>query len=216
VAVSGRPVPRRGLALAVALLVLASGARATRPAGVPASHPIADAFPIVFDAEWVRLDVAGDSLEVHGTFLFLCREPVDEPVPLFFPFPRDSLLGEARMISLGFHAGGETPVPGRWEEVPGIPGVRWWIPPCAGDSVVADFVYRQEIREEYARYIVTSARVWGRPLRHAAFEIRLPPGAEPIEFSYPFERRDAGGGNRWAWETEGFFPNRDVVVRWHR
>jgi hypothetical protein len=63
---------------------------------------------------------------------------------------------------------------------------------------------------------VTSARLWGRPLRYASFEIRLPPGVEPLDFSYPFERRDAGGETYYAWETESFFPDRDIVVRWRR
>jgi hypothetical protein len=171
---------------------------------------------LIFDAEWVRLDVEGESLVVRGTFLLLCREPIEESVPLFFPFPRDSLLGEARMVSLRFRVAGDARGPGRWEEVPGNSGVRWWMPPCRGDSLVAEFVYRQEIHAEYARYIVTSARLWGRPLRYAAFEIGLPPGVEPLDFSYPFERRVGGEGTYYSWETEEFFPDRDIVVRWRR
>lgn len=184
--------------------------------GPPQSHPIADAFPLVFDAEWVRLDVLGDTLQVGGTFHFLCREPVTGSIPLFFPFPSDSLLGGARMVSLGFRAGGDSTVPGRWEEVPGDRGVRWWMPPCPGDSLVADFVYRQGIRAEYACYVVTTARIWGRPLRYAEFEIRLPAGAQPTGFSYPFEPREARGADCYVYETEGFFPDRDIVVRWRR
>jgi hypothetical protein len=118
------------------------------------------------------------------------------------------------MVSLGFRAGADTTMSGRWEEVPGNPGVRWWMPPCRGDSLVAEFVYRQGIHAEYARYIVMSARLWGRPLRHAAFEIRLPPGVEPLDFSYPFERRGMGEDACYTWETEEFFPDRDIVVRW--
>lgn len=200
----------------LASLAICAGARIVHPAEPSTSNPIAEAFPLVFDAEWIWLDIEGDSLRVRGTFLLLCREPVEESIPLFFPFPRDSLLGGARMDSLSFRAGADTTVSGRWEELLDGPGVRWWMPPCPGDSIVADFVYHQEIRAEYARYIVTSARIWGRPLRYAGFEIRLPPGAEPLDFSYPFERRGAGEETYYAWETEGFFPDRDIVVRWRR
>jgi len=208
------PRSNRSVPLLLAALALGAGARGAPAAEPPAYGAIGEAFALVFDAEWVRLDVEGDSLQVQGTFLFLCREPVDESIPLFFPFPRDSLMGGGRMVSLAFRAGANTAVAGRWEEVPGNPGVRWWMPPCPGDSLVAEFVYRQEIHAEYARYIVTSARVWGRPLRYASFEIRLRPGVEPLEFSYPFERRGAGKQTHYAWETEGFFPDRDIVVRW--
>ena len=97
------------------------------------------------------------------------------------------------MVSLAFRVGADPPAPAGWEEIPSVSGVRWWIPPCPGDSIAAEAVYRQKIETEYARYIVTTARVWGRPIRFASFEIRLPPGAEPLDFSYPFERRESGG-----------------------
>lgn len=199
----------------LAWLAFVAVAGAGLPASAADSNPFAEIFPLTFDAEWVRLDVDGDRLEVSGTFLLLCREPITEPIALFFPFPVDALLGEAHMVSLRFRVGGDDAgIPGRWEEVPGNPGVRWWMPPCPGDSLVAEWVYRQAIRAEYARYIVLSARLWGRPIRYAAFEIALPPGAEPIELSYPFVRRAAGEEAVYFWETEEFFPDRDVVARW--
>jgi hypothetical protein len=211
------PTPFRAVAPLAAVLLAAGSAARVAPAAEPFPfNPIGQAFSLVFDAEWVQLQVTGDSLEVRGTFVLLCREPVEESIALFFPFPRDSLLGGARMISLRFRAGADTTLPGRWEELPGDPGVRWWMPPCPGDSIVAEFEYHQEIHAEYARYVVMTARVWGRPLRYASFEIRLPPGAEPTELSCPFERRGAGEEVYWAWETEDFFPDRDIVVRWRR
>jgi hypothetical protein len=209
-----RRPPLRPGTVSLALAVLALGAGIAPAAGRGGSNPIAEAFPLVFDAEWIRLDIAGDSLEVSGTFLLLCRAPIEEPTPLFFPFPRDSLLGGARMVSLAYRTGAGPPVPAGWEEIPSVSGVRWWIPPCRGDSVAAEVVYRQKIVPGYARYIVTTARVWGRPIRYASFEIRLPPGAEPLDFSYPFECREADGETFWVYETRDFSPDRDIVVRW--
>lgn len=207
---------RRAAPLVVSLLALGGGARIARAAEPVASNPIGEAFSLIFDAEWIWIDITSDSVEVRGTFVLLCRETVEESIPLFFPFPPDSLLGEAHMVELRFRDGADSSASGRWEELPDAPGVRWWMPPCPGDSIVAEFVYRQEIHAEYARYIVTSARIWGRPLRYAGFEIRLPAGAEPIEFSYPFEQRGVGEQTYYAWETEDFFPDRDIIVRWRR
>ncbi|MFN8179044.1 MAG: hypothetical protein U0167_14025 [bacterium] len=203
----------------LAAVVFALGARtdvasATEPF---VSNPIGEAFPLVFDSEWIWLDVVGDTLEVRGTYVLVCRAAVKEPTPLFYPFPQDSLLGGARMVSLTYRSGGfHAPASASWEELPGSSGVRWWIPPCAGDSVVAEAVYHQKIVTGYARYIVTTARTWGKPLRYASFEIRLPPGVEPLDFSYPFERRVAPGGTYFVYETTGFFPDRDIIVRWRR
>jgi hypothetical protein len=210
------PLLHQALPLVVALLALSTDAPIARAAEPFVSNPIGEAFSLVFDAEWVSLDIVDDSVEVRGTFVVLCREPVEESIPLFFPFALDSLMGEARMVSLRFRAGSDSSVAGRWETLPFNPGVRWWMPPCPGDSIVVDFAYRQEIHEDYARYIVTSARLWGRPLRYARFEIRLPPGAEPLEFSHPFERFGEGKEAYYAWETEAFFPDREIAVRWRR
>jgi hypothetical protein len=194
-------------------LLLAAAAAA---AGRPGSNPIADVFPLVFDSERIRLEIVGDSLEVQGTYILLCRTPIEQSIPLFYPFPRDSLLGGARMVALSFRQDGDSAAPGRWEEPPGAWGARWWMPPCAGDSIVAEAVYRQKLEGAYARYIVTTTRIWGRPLRSARFEIRLPEGAEPVEFSFPFEPRKGPGGTRYVYEAQEFFPDRDIVVRWRR
>jgi hypothetical protein len=202
--------------LAVAALTLGAGADSRSTPGRATSNPIGEAFPLVFDSESIWLDIVGDSLEVRGTFTLLCRTPIEESIPLFFPFPIDSLLGGARMVSLAFRADADSAVPAHWEEPPLAPGVRWWVPPCRGDSIVAEAVYRQKIKTEYARYILTTARLWGRPIRFARFEIRLPSGAEPLDFSYPFERRSERGEIYYAYEVRDFFPDRDIVVRWRR
>jgi hypothetical protein len=207
---------RRAAPLAAAVLALGAGPGNRPTSERSASNPIGEAFALVFDSESIRLDIVGDSIEVRGTYVLLCRTPVEESIPLFYPFPVDSLLGGARMVSLAFRTGADSSAPARWEELPLAPGVRWWLPPCAGDSIAAEAVYRQKTKADYARYIVTTARIWGRPLRRATFEIRLPPGAEPLEFSYPFEPRRARGEIYYAYEAKDFFPDRDIVVRWRR
>jgi hypothetical protein len=63
---------------------------------------------------------------------------------------------------------------------------------------------------------VTTTRTWGRALRHAAFEIHLPAGAVPLDFSFPFEIRRAQGEVYYTYEADDFFPDRDIVVRWRQ
>jgi hypothetical protein len=74
--------------------------------------------------------------------------------------------------------------------------------------------YRQAIRGTYARYIVTTTRAWQQPLRHARFEIRLPAKAQPIEFSFPFVKTKDAAGTYYVWESDSFFPDRDITVQW--
>ena len=171
-------------------------------------------FPLRFDSEIIKLSVVGDSLEVDGTYLLACQSPFDRPIALFYPFPVDSLLGGARMIDGRARVGAKPWEPLRFQAIPGRDGVRWWVPPSDGDTITVQGRYRQAIRERYARYIVTTTRAWDRPLRHARFEIRLPGGAEPVEFSFPFVPTSDSVGVVFVWETDGFYPDRDITVRW--
>lgn len=204
------PPPR---ALAPAALVLALTVGSVASLAAAQSDPIAEAFPLIFDSECIRLEIVGDSLEVRGTYVLLRRERFEQPLPLFYPFPRDSLMGGFRMISLSVRSSlDSSTTSARWEELRGVSAVRWWLPGCAGDTLVAEAVYRQACRANYARYIVTTTRAWGQPLRHASFEIRLPPTAVPLKFSFPFEARDDGA--RYTYEASDFLPDRDIIVRW--
>lgn len=182
-----------------------------RPAATADERP--HFFAVSFDSEWIRLAVVDDSLEVQGTYYLVCRP--EARVSLFYPFPEDSLMGGARMVSLHASTRGAPRRELDWEEGrAGAWGIRFHTPPCAGDTIVIDAVYRQALRTNYARYIVTTTRSWRRPLSLARFEIRLPPGAIPIEFSYPFEPRMDSIGPYYGFESRGFFPDRDVTVRW--
>jgi hypothetical protein len=192
------------------LALLAGGAHAQK-------DPLASAFPLRFDSEWIRLYIVGDSLEVRGTYWLVCRRPGTERIPLFYPFPRDSLMGGARMVSVDAGRVGDAV---EWQvafdRIPGVWGVRWWVPPCTSDTIAVESVYRQKILTNYARYIVTTTKHWDRPLRRARFEIHLPPGAEPIEFSFPFTARKGPGEVVYDYEATEFLPDHDITVRWRK
>ena len=180
----------------------------------PRHAPIATGFPLRFDSEIIRLRIVGDSLEVDGTYFFACQLPVDQPISLFYPFPKDSLLAGARMVDGRTRVGDGPWEALRFQAIPGMDGVRWWAPACPGDTIEMRGRYRQGLRETYARYIVTTTRAWQQPLRHARFEIRLPEGAEPVEFSFPFAEGRDSTGVVYTWEADSFYPSRDITVRW--
>jgi len=199
--------------LAVGLLGLGPARANDRPGGQPRG-PFARSLPLVFDSERITLEILGDSLEVRGRYLLRCQGRGDASIPLVYPFPQDSLLGGWRFVSLEVRPGlAGAAKPARWDSLPGRAAVRWWLPPCASDTLIAEAVYRQALHGGYARYIVTSTRAWERPLRHAAFEIRLPAGVEPVEFSFPFAASEGETGF-YRYEATDFLPDRDVTLRW--
>lgn len=172
-------------------------------------------YPVHFDSEWIRLSILGDSLEVQGTYVLCCRRRSDAQVTLFYPFPADSLLGGARMVSLRASVDGKDQGPLPWREDPEEgSGVRWDTPPCTGDTIAIETVYRQKLLSNYARYIVTTTQAWPQPLRRARFDVRLPSGSTPGEFSFPFFANGDSAAPYYRFETEDFRPDRDIVVRW--
>jgi len=201
-------------AAASIFLVIATSLAVAQTTRDPRPNPFMTAFPLAFDSEHIRLDIIGDSVEVHASYVLHCRAAGRPLPPLMYPFPDDSLMGGFRMISACMRAWHDSvSAPVRWEDVPGTNAVRMWLPGCAADTIVTDVIYRQELHDNYARYIVTTTRAWGRPLTRASFDIQLPPGAIPIEFSFPFEPT-TGGADRYRYEATDFMPDRDIMVRW--
>lgn len=190
---------------------LAAAAFATAVAGA-ADDPSAGR--LEFDSEEIVIDVRGDAVEVTGTYHFRIVGGAVPAQPVLYPYPEDPLLGEARTLRLEYRRPDGRWAPLAFEELPPR-GVRWRLPASAADTLTVRTVYRQAMRSNYARYIVTTTQAWGQPLRKARFEIRLPPGAKDPEFSHPF--RPKGPSVRvWTYQATHFLPREDIVVRYRR
>jgi hypothetical protein len=186
------------------------------PAPVPAQDVMRSPptrFPLQFQAEDVRLFVEADSVKVEGLYRLRRRAPGMIPA-LFYPYPVDSLLGGARTVLLRVSTPEGEWAPLRWQESSRPPGARWLLPFFRGEVLDVHTIYRQALRGSYARYIVTTTKVWREPLEHARFEIHLPPGVEPVRFSYPFVRQEDEHGDYYLYETDDFWPDEDIVVEW--
>jgi hypothetical protein len=176
--------------------------------------PAGSEAPLVFDSEVVRLLVGPDSVEVEGTYRFSCSPAAPEFVTLFYPYPLDSLLGGAKGVSLECRTRGGAWLNAWYRDLPSGAGAAWRVPVSAGGDLEVRAVYRQALLAPYARYIVTTTRAWSSPLKQARFEIYLPSGARPVQFSYPFELETRGAGPCYVYEVRDFWPNEDIVVEW--
>ena len=183
----------------------------------------APALPLEFDSEAIHLRIAGDSLEVDGTYWLVCSAQ-EGSMGLIYPFPADPRMGGARALTVEIRRPGGAWVPVPYAMLPAGAALRCRVPLLAADTLEFHAVYRQALLERYARYIVTTTRAWGRPLRRALFTITLPEGARLGETSYPFlpdstaeqddADKEAPGPRRYVFETESFWPERDIIVQW--
>jgi hypothetical protein len=170
-----------------------------------------------FVSEVVAITAESDSVRVDGLYRLAFAEAAAGSVTLVYPYPRDQELGGARTEVLHWRPLGRgeeawRPLPVR--ELPRSLGCRWRLPAVPGGEVEVATTYRQCRLADYARYIVTTTASWPRPLEHARFVVRLPAGAEPTEFSFPFVACEGRERGAWCYEAESFAPDRDVTVRW--
>jgi hypothetical protein len=210
-------------------LIPALAACGLLPAALTPGATWASSGGLRFDSEVIHLAVRNDSLHVTGDYLLIRATAAEggaaQQVELFYPFPADPRLGGVRPGRV------ESRVPGgQWEPasttlLPHGAGLHCRIAwpaaagPAASDSLEVRATYSQALTGHYARYVVTTTRAWGEPLRAARFEIILPAGAAISEASYPFAREttlDQDGGRAWGYlyETTDFWPERDIVFEW--
>ena len=167
-----------------------------------------------FDTEVIRIYVEPDSLRIEGHYRFIVPEPRPGFQTLFYPYPADSLLGNARTVSLEWRGGDQPWQALDFRELPSRGGARWPVPLPKEGWVEVRTVYRQARLADYGRYIVTTTQDWANPLRHALFEIHLPAGARPLTFSHPFTRAINAGENCYRFEANEFFPECDIRFTW--
>ncbi|MBP6875596.1 MAG: hypothetical protein KBD56_05955 [Candidatus Eisenbacteria bacterium] len=203
--------------LITALLVAACAAGACVHECCAQTNAAADSasafsFPLLFDSEEIHLRVQSDSLIVDGTYRLICNLGKGTTY-IVYPFPTDPRMGAATPVRMEIRAPG-----GEWKRVscsalPRGAGLRCRVPLLAKDTLELHAVYRQKLMENYARYIVTSTRAWGRPLRSALFLVTLPEGMELFGASYPFAP-DGENLNRYRFLAENFWPEKDIVIEW--
>jgi hypothetical protein len=202
----------QGIVLSALLFSLVALAVCT--ASTPPKRILPHQMPLTFDSEKVCLFIQRDSLEVQGLYHYICTRSGRSPTGLFYPYAVDSLLGGARAVGFEYRFPGENWLPLQYEDVPSRMTARLMLPSCRGEGFEVRAVYRQALLGSYACYIVTTTRGWERPLRSAVFEIHLPEGAEPVEFSFPFEKVISDGGVVYRYEATDFMPDRDITVTW--
>lgn len=143
----------------------------------------------------------GPALLVDGTYHYRFEGWVPTEVSLRGPYPTGAdVLGTTVLWvdqdgqSLPFQSDGQAAL------------VRARFKP--GEASTVRMRYRQRLATRAAGYIVTTTRLWRRPLEEASFRLALPPGcalesaSEPLSLTALSARRTA------------FFPERDVTFRW--
>lgn len=158
-----------------------------------------------FSREEVSLRVRPGTLEVAANYHFQWPGPDTVRARISYPFPLDSV--HAFPDSVAF--------PGRKFELADSAAGFWMrFRPRSEDSFQA--WYRQPLRGNQARYIVTTTRQWQRPIDLARFRVEVPLSLGARLNYQPDSTTTTDSSIVWYFARREFWPSEDIVITWNR
>jgi hypothetical protein len=168
---------------------------------------------IRFASEKITMSIRGDHILVEGKYSFRNEGEHMMKSPLFYPFPVDSnmLFPDSISTSVVRDDGIMTSI--TYKELKR--GVTFGLELPPGETKEIVVTYRQHVKRQTARYILTTTRAWGKPLEEAEFFIEVPHNLEILSLSYSeFELWKGDGKNVYHLRKVNFLPGTDISVAW--
>ncbi len=204
-----------GLILVAALLTqLACGCQ--HDSGVPpaGNNDVASTRqnPVRFYREYVTVEPSATRTAVTALYYFRNDSDESSTVGIIYPFPVDrnhlypfqTKVWEERRDSfepIGF--------------VRGETDVRWTMSFTPREEKLIKVRYVQEISSNRAIYIVTTTKLWERPIEVAEFEFRIPASFEGVMLSFTPDRTESHGDTIVHYRRyTDFFPDENLTVSW--
>lgn len=166
-----------------------------------------------FIGESVTLFIDPGMLRVVGLYEFEGHAR-DGWLSLRYPITRDDGLGPARIEAVELRAN-ETrkALPVHCE--PEGNDYRMGLEAGVAQAYELEVRYSQPISKRSAKYLVTTARAWGRPLHRAWFQVIIDSTLGVPRFEMAFhEVGERPGFRRYLFDASPFKPERDLVVNW--
>lgn len=83
----------------------------------------------------------------------------------------------------------------------------------AGDTAVYHIEYSQALASDTARYILTSTKMWKKPLKEAFYRLVVRDGIWVRSFSFePDTMYEVGNARVYEWKRSFFMPKKDFIV----
>ena len=151
-----------------------------------------------------------DTLEIQGIYWFVNADKSPVSTAIYYPFPIDSFGAYPHFISLTRLADKR---PMHFDTLP--EGIQWTQSLAGGATDSIRVVYCQRIRHQQGRYIVTTAKLWGRPLKRADFSVTVPPKILLDFWSYPCDSVGSKSDSlTYHCHYAPFSPDADMLMRW--
>jgi|UniRef100_A0A7V3RG02 hypothetical protein len=157
---------------------------------------------IDFYQEKIIIEIDSLSAFVTGHYFFCNYYKTNKIVKFFYPFPIDVNHPFPDIIILDLPYERDTN------------GIHFSMLVKPGSDNSFKISYRQKLRKRFFRYITTTTRKWGRPIKYAEFIIYLPEEYQP-KINYKVNKIELQNGRRcYKIIKRGFYPFEDLIIEW--
>lgn len=166
-----------------------------------------------FDRERIDIHIQRGQIAVRGLYRYENTSRLPAVLTLGVPFPVDPdhprptvfFLYEARENAKVVHP--ISPIVRK-----GDVSFRLFFHP--GEAKWVGVEYFQPARTRNGRYLLTTTRPWRRPLKHAAYFLRLDPELELVQSNYPLRPAPPGRRKIYFFSRTSFYPDQDWEFAW--
>ena len=161
---------------------------------------------LTFEAEKLDFYLESDLWEMDGLFHFANYDTVAVKELIYFPVVCDSLCLAVKIktIAIKDSSGAEVTLLKQTKD-----GFTFFLSLPALSFCSLHINYTQTLKSNYAKYIITTANSWGRPLHFAKYTLH--PGINVQISSLPFPVQKQEGRN-YIWEFYDFSPDKEFEV----
>ena len=164
-----------------------------------------------FYEEALFFEIKDGYFEVDGQYWFRNSGSRDIHQIMFYPFPRDEMLGKVDSIFITDVAGFEEDLIINQTEK----GVSFRINIEADQEKIYRIYYRQRTPNRIVKYILTTTGQWGQPLNKAFYQLKMHSDISITYFSYPPDKEEKQSNYHiYYWYMESFMPDKECVVEW--
>lgn len=165
-----------------------------------------------FYRENINISVKDSIVEVAGYYYLFNNDVDDIKIALAYPFPINKDLKFPSVVSV-FDNTHKNKIPYRKREK----SISFPVPISALDSTIVLINYTQVCTNKNFEYILTSTRLWGKPLELAEFTIEIDSNLRLLSHSYDFDSTYTNKDKIYYYfKRENFLPNENINLKWER
>ncbi|MBD3232678.1 MAG: hypothetical protein GF315_03030 [candidate division Zixibacteria bacterium] len=170
--------------------------------------------PVDFYREKIIMWVYPDMVEVEGIYYFRNKRDKAMKFPIIYPFPLDEYHHRPDSVSVVFSCGlTESGINYKLNTSGSFASYALELLP--GENNVMTVFYRQKLKGNLARYILTTTSAWGKPFELAEYEVYTSIELPGAEINYPCDSDTTKGKMRkCVFSRKDFYPDRDIIVNW--